>query len=229
MDGMLSQEEINALFSGMDIEDESADATSDAGASEELLTPEEKDAVLSRYVESTEETVEIPENLAEEPVETSEPERIPETVAVYPAEETHLPYDVVIQTIRTDEPVEIPPENFRITDDDLGTGGAKAKFRMNMDAISTLKQIEAENRHATPEEQEILSKYVGWGGLADAFDDSKENWQKEYAELSAALTPEEYTAARSSTLNAHYTSPTVIKAIYEAVGNMGFQIGRAHV
>ncbi len=189
------------------------------------LTQEEKDTVLSRYAESTEETVEIPENPAEEPAETSESERIPETVAVYPAEENHLPYDVVIQTIRTDEPKEIPPENFRITDDDLGTGGAKAKFRMNMDAINTLKQIESEKRHATPEEQEILSKYVGWGGLADAFDDSKENWKSEYAELSAALTPEEYTAARSSTLNAHYTSPTVIKAIYEVVGNMGFQTG----
>ena len=96
---------------------------------------------------------------------------------------------------------------------------------MNMDAIHTLKQIESENRHATPEEQEVLSKYVGWGGLADAFDDSKENWRNEYAELSAALTQEEYTAARSSTLNAHYTSPTVIKAIYEAVGNMGFTTG----
>ena len=117
------------------------------------------------------------------------------------------------------------PENFRITDDNLGIGGAKTKFRMNMDAIHTLKQIESENRHATPEEQEILSKYVGWGGLADAFDDSKDNWRNEYAELSAALTPEEYTAARSSTLNAHYTSPTVIKAIYEAVGNMGFTTG----
>ena len=119
----------------------------------------------------------------------------------------------------------IPPENFRITDDNLGEGGAKAKFRMNMDAIHTLKQIESEDRHATPEEQEILAKYVGWGGIADAFDDSKENWRNEYAELSAALTQEEYTAARSSTLNAHYTSPTVIKAIYEAISNMGFTTG----
>jgi len=117
------------------------------------------------------------------------------------------------------------PENFRITDDNLGIGGAKAKFRMNMDAIHTLKQIEAENRHATPEEQEVLSKYVGWGGLVDAFDGSKENWRYEYSELLSALTPEEYAAARSSTLNAHYTSPTVIKAIYEAVGNMGFTTG----
>ncbi|MBR3998017.1 MAG: helicase, partial [Clostridia bacterium] len=164
-----------------------------------------------------------PEIVQEETI--PEPETITETVEVYLAEENHMPFDVVIQTIGTKEPVEIPPENFRITDDDLGIGGAKAKFRMNMDAINTLKQIESENRHATPEEQEILSKYVGWGGLADAFDDSKENWRNEYAELSAALTPEEYTAARSSTLNAHYTSPTVIKAIYEAIGNMGFQTG----
>ncbi len=186
------------------------------------LTQEEKDT-REALTEAAEEK-QSQKNVSDEQ-KTEEPETIPETVAVYPAEENHLPYDVVIQTIRTDEPVEIPPENFRITDDDLGTGGAKAKFRMNMDAINTLKQIESENRHATPEEQEILSKYVGWGGLADAFDDAKENWKSEYAELSAALTPEEYTAARSSTLNAHYTSPTVIKAIYEAVGNMGFQTG----
>ena len=160
-----------------------------------------------------------------QPEKSEQPEYTTKTVAVYPAEENHMPFEVVIQTIGAKEPVEIPTENFRITDDNLGTGGAKAKFQMNMDAINTLKQIESENRHATPEEQEILSKYVGWGGLADAFDDSKENWRNEYAELSAALTPEEYTAARSSTLNAHYTSPTVIKAIYEAVGNMGFQTG----
>ena len=146
-----------------------------------------------------------------------------ETETIYPAEENHLPYDIVIERLKTDDTP--PPENFRITDDNLGIGGAKAKFRMNMDAIHTLKLIEAENRHATPKEQEILSKYIGWGGLADAFDDSKDNWKSEYAELTDALTPEEYAAARSSTLNAHYTSPTVIKAIYEAVGNMGFTTG----
>ena len=175
-------------------------------------------------VESYESFPEI-ETEFDEPQKQEQPEFTTKTVAVYPAEENRMPFDLVIQTIGTNEPKEIPPENFRITADDLGAGGVKAKFRMNMDAIGTLKQIESENRHATPEEQEILSKYVGWGGLAYAFDDSKENWQKEYAELSAALTPEEYTAARSSTLNAHYTSPTVIKAIYEAVGNMGFQTG----
>ena len=122
---------------------------------------------------------------------------------------------------------ELKPElyNFRITDDHLGEGGAKAKFRMNMDAINLLKELEFDGRQATPEEQVILSKYVGWGGLADAFDETKDNWKNEFAELYAALSPEEYAAARSSTLNAHYTSPTVIKAIYEAVGNMGFETG----
>ena len=116
-------------------------------------------------------------------------------------------------------------ENFRITDDELGVGGAKAKFRANMAAINLLKELEFEGAQATPEQQEILSRYVGWGGLADAFDESKDNWKDEFAELYATLSPEEYAAARASTLNAHYTSPTVIKAIYEAVGNMGFQTG----
>ena len=116
-------------------------------------------------------------------------------------------------------------ENFRIMDDELGVGGAKAKFRANMAAINLLKELEFEGAQATPEQQEILSRYVGWGGLADAFDESKDNWKDEFAELYATLSPEEYAAARASTLNAHYTSPTVIKAIYEAVGSMGFQTG----
>ena len=116
-------------------------------------------------------------------------------------------------------------QNFHITDDALGVGGAKAKFRANMAAIRLLQELEFDGRQATPEEQNILSKYVGWGGLADAFDESKDNWKDDFAELYATLSPEEYAAARASTLNAHYTSPTVIKAIYEAVGNMGFQTG----
>ena len=158
-----------------------------------------------------------------------------ETVAVYPGEKNGLPYDIVIQTIRTDGPEHDPPtptpppaptaDNFRITDDHLGEGGPKAKFRANMDAIYTLKTIENEGRGATPEEQETLSRYVGWGGLADAFDPDKREWSCEYKELQAALTDAEYTAARASTLNAHYTTPTVIRAIYEAVGNMGFRTG----
>ena len=116
-------------------------------------------------------------------------------------------------------------QNFHITDDTLGVGGAKAKFRANMAAIHLLQELEFEGLQASPEQQEILSRYVGWGGLADAFDENKPNWSDEFAELYAALSPEEYAAARASTLNAHYTSPTVIKAIYEAVGNMGFQTG----
>lgn len=159
-----------------------------------------------------------------------QPRYTTETVAVYPGEKNHLPYDVVIETLHVDEPEHTPPtqppvENFHITDDHLGEGGAKTKFRRNMDAINLLKELEFEGRQATPKEQEILSQYVGWGGLADAFDESKPNWANEFQELYTTLSPEEYEAARSSTLNAHYTSPTVIKAIYEAVGNMGFQTG----
>ena len=116
-------------------------------------------------------------------------------------------------------------ENFRITDDELGVGGAKAKFRANMAAINLLKELEFEGLQASPEQQEILSRYVGWGGLADAFDENKPNWADEFAELYATLSPEEYAAARASTLNAHYTSPTVIRAIYDAVENMGFRTG----
>ena len=149
-----------------------------------------------------------------------------QTLAVYPTDKNNLPYDVEIRTLRFDEPEHDPPaENFRITDDDLGVGGAKEKFWRNIKAIATLKQIEAEDRNATPEEQHILSQYVGWGGIAEAFDPEKTSWRAEYEELKELLTPEEYAAARASTLNAHYTSPTVIRAIYDAVENMGFQTG----
>ena len=176
-----------------------------------------------------------PEKTAAE--NTAVPEKEPnhtyteETVAVYPGDKNNLPYDVEIRTLRFDEPEHDPPaplppaENFRILDDDLGKGGAKEKFRRNIKAIATLKQIETEGRNATPEEQHILSQYVGWGGLADAFDPDKAGWRAEYDELKGVLTPEEYAAARASTLNAHYTSPTVIRAIYDAVESMGFQTG----
>ena len=198
-----------------------------------------------------------------------------ETVAVYPGDKNNLPYDVVVQTLRTNEPEPPTPavepektldevldehpvsiqvngewqtfpnvkaaeeasyeeykanlrrtaENFRITDDHLGEGGPKAKFQANVEAIKLLKYLEETTEQATPEQQKILSRYVGWGGLADAFDPDKESWSKEYAQLKELLTPEEYAAARGSTLNAHYTSPTVIRAIYEAVGGMGFETG----
>ena len=198
-----------------------------------------------------------------------------ETVAVYPGDKNHLPYDVIVQTMRTNEPEPPAPaaepektpdevldehpisiqvngewqtfpnaraaeeaaygeykenlrrtaENFHIIDDHLGEGGPKAKFQANIEAIKLLKYLEETTGQATPEQQQVLSRYVGWGGLADAFDPDKESWSKEYAQLKELLTPEEYATARGSTLNAHYTSPTVIRAIYEAVGRMGFETG----
>ena len=198
-----------------------------------------------------------------------------ETVAVYPGDKNHLPYDVIVQTMQTNEPEPPAPaaepekipdevldehpisiqvngewqtfpnaraaeeaaygeykenlrrtaENFHIIDDHLGEGGPKAKFQANIEAIKLLKYLEETTGQATPEQQQVLSRYVGWGGLADAFDPDKESWSKEYAQLKELLTPEEYAAARGSTLNAHYTSPTVIRAIYEAVGRMGFETG----
>ena len=117
-------------------------------------------------------------------------------------------------------------ENFHIVDTNLGEGGAKAKFQANLHAIKLLKELESSDRQAIPEQQEVLAKYVGWGGLSDAFDSDKPAWSKEYQDLKEVLTPAEYDAARASTLNAHYTSPTVIKAIYKAVGNMGFETGK---
>ena len=184
----------------------------------------------SRTQAQSEPDISHPEQPASEETEPEQPQFTTETVAFYPGEKSQLPYDIEIQTIRTTEPEPPMPqrpsaENFRIMDDDLGKGGAKAKFRANMAAINLLKELEFEGLQASPEQQEVLSRYVGWGGLADAFDESKDNWKDEFAELYAALTPEEYAAARASTLNAHYTSPTVIKAIYEAVGSMGFQTG----
>lgn len=198
-----------------------------------------------------------------------------ETVAVYPGDKNHLPYDVVVERLHIEEPEPPAPmtepektieevldehpvsiqvngqwqtlpnakaaeeasyeeykanlrrnaQNFRITDEHLGEGGPKAKFQANIEAIKLLKYLEETTAQATPEQQEVLSRYVGWGGLADAFDPEKPTWALEYAQLKELLTPEEYAAARSSTLNAHYTSPTVIKAIYDAVDRMGFETG----
>ena len=166
---------------------------------------------------------------------TTQPDDTVKTVAIYPAEENRMPYDIVIQTIGSKSPTldAVEPErstlelagNFHITDDDLGVGGPKQKFARNIEAIRTLFQLEQEHRGATAEEQQVLSQYVGWGGLADAFDPGKDNWAKEYAELKGLLSEDEYAAARSSTLNAHYTSPTVIRSIYDAVERMGFRSG----
>lgn len=198
-----------------------------------------------------------------------------ETVAVYPGDKNHLPYDVVVERLHIEEPEPPAPvtepektfeevldehpvsiqvngqwqtfpnakaaeeasyeeykanlrrnaQNFRITDEHLGEGGPKAKFQANVNAIRLLKELEAAGQQASPEQQEVLSRYVGWGGLADAFDPEKPAWASEYAQLKELLPPEEYAASRSSTLNAHYTSPTVIQAIYEAVSRMGFETG----
>ena len=172
------------------------------------------------------------EGLRQNEPNSTRPVRTEKTVAVYPAKENNLPFDIVIQTISTESPtVEAehpapePAGNFHITDDHLGEGGAKQKYARNIEAIRTLFKLEEEHRGATAEEQQVLSQYVGWGGLADAFDPGKDSWAKEYAELKGLLSEDEYAAARSSTLNAHYTSPVVIRSIYDAVEKMGFQSG----
>ena len=142
--------------------------------------------------------------------------------------QNHEVMDIIAQieqSIATREAPPVPAVNFHITDDHIGEGGPKQKFARNIEAIETLFQLENENRNATPEEQEILSNYVGWGGLADAFDPDKGNWAQEYTTLKNLLSEDEYAAARASTLNAHYTSPTVIRSIYDAVGQMGFETG----
>ena len=179
--------------------------------------------------------------------ETPAPEITSEPVTVYPGDKNGLPYDVVVERLHIDEPEPTPPEqapsaeqadhqgntdqsrrtgqNFRITDDHLGEGGPRLKYQANITAIRLLKELEAAGQQASPEQQEVLSRYVGWGGVPEAFDPSKTAWAKEYAELKELLTPEEYEAARASTLNAHYTSPMVIRAIYEAVEQMGFHSG----
>ena len=136
-----------------------------------------------------------------------------------------FPDAAALDKARNSEPAPEPAGNFRITDDHLGEGGAKQKYARNIEAIRTLFKLEDEHRGATAEEQQVLSQYVGWGGLADTFDPGKDSWAKEYAELKGLLSEDEYAAARSSTLNAHYTSPVVIRSIYDAVEKMGFQSG----
>ena len=136
-----------------------------------------------------------------------------------------FPHAAVADEALNAEPAPEPAGNFHITDDHLGEGGAKQKYARNVEAIRTLFKLEDEHRGATAKEQQVLSQYVGWGGLADAFDPGKDSWAKEYAELKGLLSEDEYAAARSSTLNAHYTSPTVIRGIYDAVERMGFRSG----
>ena len=205
----------------------------------EQLEPVSKIAESER-VESGQSDIEenapiIPEPVAPEPAASSKvdapavPTLTSEPVAFYPADKNGLPYDIAVERLHVEpQQPEIPAppaRNFRITDEYLGEGGPKQKFARNIEAICTLLAIEAEGRSSTPEEQEILSQYVGWGGLADAFDPDKDSWVKEYKELKGLLSEDEYAAARASTLNAHYTSPTVIRAIYDTVEQMGFTTG----
>ena len=236
------------------------------GFGQERAEPAVEAAVTVEELAETAKAIEEP--TAEAPAFHTEP------VTVYPGEQNHLPYDVVVERLHVDRPEPTPPEptpdtqpeekpdhpvaipvngewqtfpnqraaeqaayqeyrdnlrrnaeNFRITDDHLGEGGPKAKYQANVAAIKLLKYLEETTGQATPEQQEVLSRYVGWGGVADAFDPDKPAWDAEYSELKELLTPEEYAAARASTLNAHYTSPTVIRAIYEAVEQMGFRAG----
>lgn len=180
-------------------------------------------------------------------VQKSEPKAEPPVTTestLYPGDKNGLPYDIVIEKMHFGEAEQSEPEkkaqidksnavNFRITDDAPGIDAEKAntgfspkeKFRRNIEAIRTLEKIEGENRIATPEEQKILAQYVGWGGLADVFDETKANWHSEYQELKGLLSDAEYASARESTLNAHYTSPVIIRSIYEALENMGFEKG----
>lgn len=181
--------------------------------------------VIAEFIES--------EYLNEEPVPDQEPE-LPQAESeqqsndeakLTPTWEKPKPRS---RTQTFDPHPEIPQtsrHNFIITDDSLGVGGEKAKYRYNVEAIKTLQAVESENRFATPEEQDILSRYVGWGGLADVFDEEKSSWANEHLELKTLLSPDEYSSARASTVNAHYTTPVVIKAIYQAIENMGFKTG----
>ena len=238
------------------------------GFGQERAEPAVEAAVTVEELAETAKAIEEP--TAEAPAFHTEP------VTVYPGEQNHLPYDVVVERLHVDRPEPTSPEptpapdaepgekpehpvaipingdwqtfpnqraaeqaayqeykdnlrrnaqNFHISDDHLGEGGPKAKYQANVAAIKLLKYLEETTGQATPEQQEVLSRYVGWGGVADAFDPDKPAWAAEYSELKELLTPEKYAAARASTLNAHYTSPTVIRAIYEAVEQMGFRTG----
>ena len=212
-----------------------------------LINRVEKAGYVRRILEQEKEQRQQ-QRQARKEIQTEEKTKAPaeptmETVAEYAAVENGLPYDIVVEKIRFDEPEQgqtrttpvtaKPPtpalsakrHNYRITDDNLGVGGAKEKFHNNMSAIRLLHNLQIENRLATPEEQETLAKYVGWGGLSMAFDGNNAAWANEYKELKSALSDEEYHAAMESTLTAFYTPPVVIKAMYEALDRLGFSQG----
>ena len=194
------------------------------GELEDLLNPEFPPEQMQLIADVQTRTDAIHRSAADDAVKplTSKP-MTPEEVN-HARRQHNLPLDSGAETEQPVQPKQ-EPMNFRITDDDLGAGGAKTKFKANIEAIRLLQTLDAEQRQATAEEQEVLSRYVGWGGIPQAFDEKNADWAKEYAELKSLLPADEYSEARASTLNAFYTSPTVIKAMYEALSNMGLSKG----
>ena len=194
------------------------------GELEELLNPDFPPEQMQLIADVQNRTDAISRAAAEEALEPLTQQPMTPAEVNHARRQHNLPLDSGAETEQPVQPKQ-EPMNFRITDDDLGAGGPKTKYKANVEAIRLLKTLDAEQRQATAEEQEILSRYVGWGGIPQAFDENNADWAKEYAELESLLTADEYKEARASTLNAFYTSPTVIKAMYEAMGNMGLSKG----
>lgn len=194
------------------------------GELEELLNPDFPPEQMQLIADVQNRTDAISRAAAEEALEPLTQQPMTPAEVNHARRQHNLPLDSEAETEQPVQPKQ-EPMNFRITDDDLGAGGPKTKYKANVEAIRVLQTLDAEQRQATAKEQEILSRYVGWGGIPQAFDESNAEWSKEYAELQSLLTADEYKEARASTLNAFYTSPTVIKAMYEALGNMGLSKG----
>lgn len=194
------------------------------GELEELLNPDFPPEQMQLIADVQNRTDAISRAAAEEALEPLTQQPMTPAEVNNARRQHNLPLDSGAETEQPAQPKQ-KPINFRITDDDLGAGGPKTKYKANVEAIRVLQTLDAEQRQATAEEQEILSRYVGWGGIPQAFDENNAEWSKEYAELQSLLTVDEYKEARASTLNAFYTSPTVIKAMYEALGNMGLSKG----
>ena len=194
------------------------------GELEELLNPDFPPEQMQLIADVQNRTDAISRAAAEEALEPLTQQPMTPAEVNHARRQHNLPLDSGAETEQPAQPKQ-EPMNFRITDDDLGAGGPKTKYKANVEAIRVLQTLDAEQRQATAEEQEILSRYVGWGGIPQAFDENNAEWSKEYAELQSLLTTDEYKEARASTLNAFYTSPTVIKAMYEALGNMGLPKG----
>ena len=194
------------------------------GELEELLNPDFPPEQMQLIADVQNRTDAISRAAAEEALEPLTQQPMTPAEVNHARRQHNLPLDSEAETEQPAQPKQ-KPINFRITDDDLGAGGPKTKYKANVEAIRVLQTLDAEQRQATAEEQEILSRYVGWGGIPQAFDENNADWSKEYAELESLLTADEYKEARASTLNAFYTSPTVIKAMYEALDNMGLSKG----